>query len=65
MGITSSKMTKRSSKDGIILKQKALQKYISKIKIYDESIHGAIEYYMEQVEADYDAECISDKPKSK
>ena len=65
MGITSSKITKRSSKDIVMIRQKALQRYISKIKIYDESIHGTREDYMEQVEADYESECIPENRRSK
>ena len=65
MGTNRSKISQRSSKDVNMLKHKALLIYIDGIKNYNETIHGPLEAYMIQVEADYQLNCIPENLRTK
>jgi hypothetical protein len=65
MGTNRSKISQKSCKDVNMLKHRALLIYIDGLKKYNETIHGPLEAYMIQVEADYQLNCIPEHYRSK
>ena len=62
MGSSSSKIS--NNNDFETAKKKAIKNYMYRIKHYNPMEHGPREYYMAQVEAEYELDCIPEHLRS-